>query len=202
MGVEVQLEGQQEAQATRQLTDREQRKLLWKEWYPIPLSGFGIALLISLFALSGSKGGEEAMEQLIHHALEIHPLFWALCFTAVPLYVALLGWKLRPLLKAILVPIVDFVTHIFGLAVGAFLVIAPYYYFEHHGLGCQDLTIGISLFLYLFAFSTIGKAGLLYIEHEKVVKEPKNWVLVVCLILTLVGIYVTYKAAGASLETV
>lgn len=85
--------------------------------------------LVLTFALAGlalvSRGGRQALLELKHHVLYIHPLIWVLTLMSVCTIMVFRDAKAMGSVRAaFLDPILSFVVHVFGAALGAVPILA------------------------------------------------------------------------------
>lgn len=114
----------------------------------------GMVLTIALAGLAlVSRGGRQALFELKHHVLYIHPLIWVLTLMSVCMVMVFRDAKAMPKVRAAVVdPILSFVVHVFGAALGAIPVLALS---KWGGLLPADPTAGFAVLLVFWLLSLV-----------------------------------------------
>lgn len=149
------------------------------------LAGLVLTAALACVQLAG-PGGVQSFVELKKHVLYVHPLLWALTLVVVCFVLAFRGIELGPDLSNWLVkPILRFVAHVFGAAVGAIPVIAGVALFAGPAKGSDFVVMGVAFCLSLLN-ATMALTGIEAAPPTGL--RVKKHVQVVALVLFLAGL--------------
>lgn len=149
----------------------------------------GLALTSALAGLAVvSRGGRQALVELKHHVLYIHPLLWVLTLMCVCTILVFRDAKAMNKVRAVaLDPILSFVVHVFGAAVGAVPVLGLC---KLGGLLPTDPKAGLAVLAFVWLLSLImafmARIGLVSGSRRDL--KVKEWVQVAAFFLLTIGI--------------
>lgn len=130
--------------------------------------GFVISLVVLLpLSLTAAPGVNSTIHDLWGHVLHIHPFLAAMAGVAVPLAVLYQGADFGKVFDDwFALPLMEFLAHVFAIALGALLPLAPVNHGPWAGGTCGTLVGVAGMFGFLAFMAAVATSGLMIVERR------------------------------------